>query len=279
MKITFLSYVLALLVMGALGLTVVHYSQATGSSTQDDELKKSQQKKKHFPTAEYDEPDLKDPQKDQLRKEKQKRHNDFKFVTSKPPEWQTECVFIGEGAMNFPALPVAKSAYILLGKVTTAEAHLSEDKQNVYSEFNVSVEKVFKTANSSVVEGSEVSLDRIGGYVKYPNGRSVLYRFVLTNMPVINERYLFFLVSKNNQDFSILTAYALTSGGVSPLDDSPQFEELRGLTEQSLIEKLRDVLSSIIRNPNVLMTSVISLDIEPELETLTEHNLAAGPMM
>ena len=243
MKITSLSYVLALLVMGALGLTVVHYSQANGSSTQDDELKKAQQKKNHFPIAEYDEPDLKDPQKDHLRKEKQKRHNDFNFVTGKPPEWQAECVFIGEGALNFPALPVTKSGYILLGKVTNAEAHLSEDKKNVFSEFTVSVEKVFKTADSSIIEGSEVSLDRIGGYVKYPNGRKVLYRFAMMNMPAINERYLFFLVLKNDQDLSIVTAYALTSGSVSPLDDSPQFEELRGLTEQSLVEKLRDALA------------------------------------
>jgi len=243
MRLTFLSYVLALLVVGALGLTLVRYSQAVGTPIQDDELKKAQQKKSHFPIAQYDEPDLKDPRKDQLRKEKQKRHNDFNFVTGKPPEWQAERVFIGEGAMNFPALPVATSTYILLGKVTNAEAHLSENKKNVYSDFTVSVEKVFKTADSSIIPGSEVSVDRIGGYVKYPDGRTLLYRFASTNMPATNERYLFFLVLKNNQDLSIVTAYALTSAGVSPLDDGEQFEQLRGLTEQNLMEKLREALA------------------------------------
>ena len=72
----------------------------------------------------------------------------------------------------------------------------------------------------------------------------MLYGAAMENMPAVNERYLFFLVSKNHQDFSILTAYALNADGVSPLDESSQFEELRGLTEQALIEKLRYSLAT-----------------------------------
>lgn len=244
MKPNLITYVLGMFVIGAIGLTLVRYGQTPVRSPKDEELSKLQQKKNRFPTALYDEPDSSDAQKDRLRKEKQKRHNNFKLVTSKPPEWQAERVFVGEGAMNFPALPVAESSYILLGRVANAEAHLSENKKNVYSEFTVSVEKVFKTANSSIIEGKEVAVDRIGGYVKYPNGRTVLYRVASTNMPAVNERYLLFLTSKNNQDFSILTAYALNSDGVSPLDDSPQFEQLRGLTEEAFILKLRDTLAT-----------------------------------
>lgn len=240
MKRNFFTCVLGILVIGALGLTLARYSQTASRPVKDSELNKLQEKKNRFPIADYDEPDSNDVQKDRLRKEKQKRHNNFKIVTSKPPEWQVERVFVGEGAMNFPALPVAESSYILLGRVTNAEAHLSENKKNVYSEFTVFVEKVFKTASKSIVEGNEIAVDRIGGYVKYPNGRTLLYRVASSNMPAVNERYLFFLVSKNNQDFSILTAYALNSDGVAPLDDSPQFEALQGLTEEALIQKLRD---------------------------------------
>lgn len=244
MKSNLVTYVLGIFVIGAVGLTLARYSQTAGKSLKDDKLSKLQQKKNRFPVADYNEPDSSDVQKDRLRKEKQKRHNDFKLVTSKPPEWQAERVFIGEGAMNFPALPVVESSYILLGKVTNAEAHLSENKKNVYSEFTVSVEKVFKTANSSLIEGNVIAVDRIGGYVKYPSGRTVLYRVASTNMPAVNERYLFFLTSKNNQDFSILTAYSLNSDGVSPLDDSPQFEQLRGLKEEAFIQKLRETLAT-----------------------------------
>ena len=248
MKVNPVTAVLGLLVVGALGLTIARYSQTTSPPPKDEQLKKLQQKNNRFPVAEYDEPDSQDARKDQLRKEKQKRHNDFKFVTGKPPDWQSERVFVSEGAMNFPALPATRSSCILLGTVTKAEAHVSEDKKNVYSEFTVSVEQVFKTADSSIVAGSEVAVDRIGGFVRYPNGRTLLYRIASTNMPVVNERYLFFLTSKNNQDLSILTAYSLNSNGVSPLDDSPQFEELRGLTEHTLIEKLKDSLVNSASN-------------------------------
>ena len=239
MKVNPVTAVLGLLVVSTLGLTISRYSQ-TPTPPKGDQAKK--QKTNLFPVAEYDEPDSQDGKQNQLRKEKQKRHNNFKFVTSKPPDWQSERVFVGEGAMNFPALPSAKSSCILLGTVTKAEAHVSEDKKNVYSEFTVSVERVFKTADSSIVTGSEVSVDRIGGFVRYPNGRTLLYRIASTNMPAVNERYLFFLTSKNSQVLEILTAYSLNSNGVSPLDDSPQFEELRGLTEQTLIERLTNSL-------------------------------------
>jgi hypothetical protein len=238
-KTNLITYFLAALVVVALGLTFVRYSQ---SAQNVDKLKQIQEKKNRFPVADYEEDDTNDVEKDRLRKEKQKRYNNFRIVTSKPPGWQTERVVVLEGALNFPALPVVESSFILAARITKAEAHLSENKKNVYSEFTIVVEKIFKSANSALVEGKEVAVDRVGGYVKYPNGRTILYPVSSANMPVVNERYLFFLVSKNSQDLSILTAYALSSDGVSPLDDSSQFDALSGLTEEALIQKLRDTL-------------------------------------
>lgn len=240
MKISSFTYILGLLVMGSLGLTFIR-SEQTRSSNSD---KTGQQEKKdRFPTADYNGASLADPGKEQLRKDKQKRHNNFKIVAREPPDWQTERVFVGEGALSFPSLPVAESNYVVLGRVTRAEAHLSENKKNVYSEFTVVVEKVFKTARGSIIEGSEITVDRIGGYVKYPNGRTLLYRVAATNMPAVEERYLFFLTSKNNEDLVILTAYAMTVDGVVPLDQSEQFEEFRGLKEDVFLQKLRDLLA------------------------------------
>jgi hypothetical protein len=71
----------------------------------------------------------------------------------------------------------------------------------------------------------------------------VLYRVSGKNMPTVGERYVFFLKSPNNQDLIILTAYGLGASGVTPLDDSPQFEEFRGLTEDVLIQNVRDSLA------------------------------------
>lgn len=240
MRIDSLTLALVLLVMGSMDLKFVAYSQNNGSQNNGSQSSNS---KNRFPTAEYNEASLSDHEKAQLRKAKQKRYNNFKIVAKDPPEWQTERVFIREGAMNFPALPVAESKYVVLGRVTNAEAHLSENKKNVYSEFTVLVEKVFKTAKNSAVEGSEITVDRIGGYVKYPGGRTLFYRVAATNMPGVEERYLFFLTSKNDEDLTILTAYAITADGIAPLDDSEQFEAFRGLREEILIQRLRDALA------------------------------------
>ena len=152
-------------------------------------------------------------------------------------------MFIDEGLALTRALPVSKSDYIVVGEVKTAEAHVSQNKENVYSEFTVLVSKVFKTANSSIIQGSEITVDRVGGYVKYPNGRTVLYSVSGKNMPAIGARYVFFLSSPNNQDLIILTAYQLGPNGVVPLDDSPQFEKFRGTAEDLFLKDLGDSLT------------------------------------
>lgn len=243
MKLDQFTLVLGLFVVGGFSLTFLPHDQSNKSRPDKSFVLVQKEKENRFPTAEYNEADLSDPGKNQLRKEKQKRQNNFKIVAKDPPEWQTERVFVGEGAMSFPALPVAESKYVVLGRVTNAAAHLSENKKNVFSEFTVLVERVFKTAKDSVVEGSEITVDRIGGYVKYPNGRTLLYRVAATNMPGVGERYIFFLTSKNQEDLSILTAYAITADGVAPLDESEQFEAFRGLGEDVFLQKLRDSLA------------------------------------
>lgn len=244
MKIHKLTVLLFLLVVGTLGFTFAPRSQTPSNKTSDTEaLKQQQEKKGRFPVAKYEEPELTDPKKNQILKEKKLRHNNFKMVATNPPEWQAELLVIDEGLVLTPTLPVTQSAYIVLGEVKTAEAHVSEDKKNVYSEFTVLVRQVLKTAKSSIIEGTEITVDRVGGFVTYPNGRTVLYRLSGRNMPIVGERYLFFLKSPNNQDLTILTAYRIDTSGVTPLDDSPQFEKFRGLTEDVLIQNVRESLT------------------------------------
>jgi len=241
MKKHLLTYVLLFLVLETLGLTFARQGQNTSNNVKDP-LKQEQERKSRFPTAEYEEPDLADAAKNRIRKEKGLRHNDFQIVDPNPPAWAAEVVATVHDAMNFPALPVSESEYIVIGKVTAAEAHVSANKKNVYSEFTVSISKVFKTATSSVVDGSEIAVSRNGGFVKYPNGKRVLYRTHGFNMPAVGENYLFFLTSKKNQDLTILTAYVLGVDGVEALDQSELFQALEGLTEEALFQKLNESL-------------------------------------
>ncbi|MFN2406687.1 MAG: hypothetical protein ABR594_11580 [Pyrinomonadaceae bacterium] len=244
MNIHKLTYALFILLFATLALAVGRHQQPRRGQAPDNEYVKQQQDRRlRFPVADYDEKDLADPKKNEALKQKKLRKNDFKLVARNPPSWQVERLVINEGGLDFPALPVAQSTLIILGRVTAAEAHVSENKKNVYSEFTVLSEKVFKSSRSPVVEGTEITVDRVGGYVKYPNGYTVLYHISGTNMPLIGERYLFFLTSKNQQDFSILTAYELGEKAVAPLDNSSQFEQYRGLTETALLENLRDAIA------------------------------------
>src|SRR4051812_29170877 len=184
-----LTYLLLLLGVSTLGLSLVrrNYSLSTASDATQNPAKRDrfEEAKKHFPTAEYEEPDLPDAERNAAKKEKQKRHNNFRFVAKNPQPWQTESIFIPEGNFDFPALPVSTTPLIIVGQVAEASAHLSERKTNVYSEFLITVKSVLKTANDAIKENSLLTIERLGGHVRYPNGQKVLFRMSGWNMPKI----------------------------------------------------------------------------------------------
>jgi hypothetical protein len=210
---------------------------------QDAKAERYEQAKRHFPTVDYDEPSLPDTEENRATKEKKKRFNDLmKWVSATPQSYIAENLAIPEGLFNFPALPVSKSDLILIGVVGEAKAHLSENKRNVFSEFMVAVETVFKTSSQQVKQGSGVSVDRMGGFITYPNGQKILYRVSGKYMPKIGGRYLLFLNSINKHDYGILTGYELTEAGVIPLDMSSQFFAWEGKSETEILKELRRML-------------------------------------
>ena len=101
--------------------------------------------KKRCPTADFNDQWPEDPIKRAAHKERQKRHNGLGLVNKNPEPDTGGGAFLPEGQFDFPALPVAQSDIIVLGEVVAAEAHLSEDKTNDYSEFAVKIITVFKS--------------------------------------------------------------------------------------------------------------------------------------
>jgi hypothetical protein len=240
------TYLLLALVVSTLAVALVWrtYSLPAFSATQTrSQRDRFEEAKQHFPTAEYEESDLPDPAKNAARKEKQKRHDNFSFVAKPPQPWQTESVFIPEGNFDFPALPVSTSQLIVIGRVGEASAHLSQRKMNVYSEFVIAVNSVLKTPTKQMAENSPLVVERLGGHVRYPNGQKVLFRISGWNMPKVGSEYLFFLNSRNNLDWEIVTAYELTDTGVLPLDESSQFEALRGTPKVEILKEVRALIS------------------------------------
>ena len=154
-----------------------------------------------------------------------------------------EAALILEPHFTLPALPVAESEIVVVGTITTAQALLSESKRNVFSEFTVTVEDVLKSKIQGVAQSSVLTIDRVGGHVKYPNGQRVLFRITGLNMPQIGGHYLLFLTSKhNNEDISILTAYQLTPNGAIPLDELDQAVSLAGVTEADILQRVRNLI-------------------------------------
>ena len=140
------------------------------------------------------------------------------------------------------ALPSAQSDAVVIGEVTDAQAHLSNDRTSVYSEFTVRVEEVLKNPNQIALTPSEaIILEREGGAVRFPSGRVQRYRIAHQRMPLVGRQYVLFL-KYNNQGggFSILTGYDLRKDQVIPLDSLDQFAVYKGTDKNSFLNAVRD---------------------------------------
>lgn len=242
------SYLLTVFIVLTLSFLLVRqtdfFVHARAAQQKDTRAERYELAKRHFPTVDYNEPVLPDTEENRPKKEKQKRFNDLgNWVSAIPQPYLAENLAVVEGSFNFPALPVEKSEIILIGVVGETKARLSENKRNVFSEFMVAVEKVFKTNNQEVRQSSVVTVNRMGGLVKYSNGQTILHRRSGMYMPKIGGRYLFFLNSLNKHDYEILTAYELTEAGVIPLDMASQFFAVEGKTETAILEELRGLIT------------------------------------
>src|SRR5688572_5424123 len=136
-----LTYFLLVLVVGTIALSVARHRSpipATAGQKIREDYKKVNER---FPTADFDDKqDLPDAEKNAKRKEKQKRYNDKDMVDSRGEPGADEAILYAH--FTFPALPVAESEIVVVGTVATAQALLSENKRNVFSEFTLVVEDV-----------------------------------------------------------------------------------------------------------------------------------------
>jgi hypothetical protein len=244
-----LTYLLLVLVAGTIALSVRSEKPTLiATPTRPSQKKFTDDYKKineRFPTADYDdEQDLPDPEKNAKRKEKQKRYNDTDLVASHVDPTVDEAALFLEPRITFPELPVVESEIVVVGTIGTAQAFLSENKRNVFSEFTLTVEDGLKSKIQGVVQGSVLTIDRVGGHVKYPNGQKVLFRIAGLNMPRIGGRYLLFLtLTHGKEDISILTAYELTPEGAIPLDPK-RVGGLAGGTEADILQRVRSLIQN-----------------------------------
>lgn len=143
---------------------------------------------------------------------------------------------------DFPPLPVEESTTIIVGKLTEANAHISEDRSGVYSEVSVKVDEVLKDTTGI---GGTIVAEREGGRVRFPSG--TIFRYIVHSLgvPKVNHRYLLFLKPLVDGDFSILTGYQLLDGRVEPLDVTSvvPFAQYKALDETAFLSEVRNLVT------------------------------------
>jgi hypothetical protein len=242
-KTTYFVFIAVIMIMT---LSVTVFKPGRGSVSDQQNVRQPQvplyDREDRYPVVESDEVEPSDPVKRaKLKRQKQRYDKDAPF--SRPGPKDAEIAFRPEWQFNFPTLPVAKSDVIVIGEILNAEAHRSENKLNVFSTFELKVHEVLKGTNLNA--GSVINVQRIGGFVNYPNGKKVLFRLFGNGMPAVGARYALFLTALN-EDYSILTAYEFGVEGVMPLDNSRQFEIYHGKSETDFLNVLRDAISQAV---------------------------------
>jgi hypothetical protein len=150
--------------------------------------------------------------------------------------------------IGLSAIPVDKSDVVVLGYVSGRETHLSDDRTGIYSEFTVQVAEIFKDTTSTVLSGTPLTVNRLGGSVRFGSGKLQEYRIHGQDMPQVGSQYVLFLRKTAEGDLLILTGYELANEHVSPLDgeESPDprsdlpFAKYRGAAQAGFLKEIRD---------------------------------------
>lgn len=229
----------------AIIITTLNIQGQKQQPTQDVSKDDAQDELIQLPEVSYDDPQSKNTKQDKERKIKSKRYDKIQVV-SKIPHPRDGGVGIGDESPPPPAIPIAESEIVIIGKVLNAEAHLSESKGSVYSEFTIQVEEVLKSSKLyEITQGGSITIDSLGGAVLYPNGQKVLY-FVkpIKKLPLVGKRYVLFLTNADQSpNFNILTGYELRGGKIYPLDSRVRFQKLKGTSETEFITNIREMMA------------------------------------
>lgn len=211
-----------------------------------------------FPIADFQAPDPVEPAVKAAREAKGRKYNDKHMPQISDDTYQ---IFAGaDWDVRLPALPVERSAAVVIGRVNSARAYVTPDKTGIYSEFQVATDTVIKNdLNNMIKEGAAIIVERRGGRVRMPSGRIVISWVSHQNMPRVGGRYLLFLTHQfetpndTPKDFYLLTGYELRDGQVHLLDDTlpgHPISRYGGTSETTLLSDLFDTVARTSNRSN-----------------------------
>lgn len=198
-----------------------------------------------FPKAEYDSPEPSNSAEKEKRRNRNKHYDKKRMVMKDPGSSTSGVTEDDELFFDLPALPVSQSDVILTAEILNSHAHLSNTRKAIYSEFDATVDEVFKGDRLESSQTRSISVSRIGGTVRYPSGQEVLYSISGQNMPVTGKRYMFFLKKTEDPDaYEIITAYEVGSAIVLPLDNGANFRVYKNADPAVFLNKLRNAVAN-----------------------------------
>ncbi len=208
---------LLLLVAGLIALTMPGQSQKNSDVT-----KEAIHKQRELPIVDFIEKASTSESLPSKQKVKRSRYDRQSSEPIREAYMISGRVWSTNWSQGLTALPFKQSDTVLIGGVFTGNAHLSNDKTGIYSEFGVQIEEILKDGNGtlkdSISSGRTICVERFGGAVRFPSGVVQKYETTGQGMPIVGQRYLFFLKRINESDFDIVTGYQLDGQVVSPLD-------------------------------------------------------------
>jgi hypothetical protein len=229
-------------------MTLYGQSPTSDKAKAPDNQRQSNELEDQLPVVDFDAPEPSDPEARERRRKKNARHDKNSLVHKGDGYGNAvETTLFNEWDWGLPAIPAARSGVVLTGEVTDAQAHLSNDKTGIYSEFAVKIGEVLKNVSSaSLLPGNTMYVERRGGVVRYPNGRKYPYKIADQGMPRVGAQYLFFLkAADGDQVFEIITAYESREGKVFPLDSVQQFDVYKGRGQDEFFEKVRNAIAGM----------------------------------
>jgi hypothetical protein len=219
-----------------------------GRSQQQTPVTKKPQKafdESRFPLADFSSPEPTDETERSKQRARAQKYDRSKWHVN-PNDPSDSTVRVDFVDPNLPAFPAAKADAIVIGRITKAQANLSNDKSGIYTTFTIAVDEVVKNSSrATFATDGLIEAEREGGRVKFPSGRIHLYMVSEQNMPRVGSRYVLFLSGSDGEPvFQLLTGYELSEGRVYPLDELAQTKAYENAAETSFLNELKSKVSN-----------------------------------